>query len=211
MIESREIGCVCKSCILSDGTACPNQAYCPLWKAVNLRTGKPLLDENFKNMHWPVPSNRINSFSDRNDRSSDRNDSFCNNVDNFVGCLDETSDWDPVMDVLKNFERYSDLETYIHSLPKNVLCHIKTSIHKYNRKCYTVDDVAVMSLPCDCPCNCVPIWTVGDGDCLTHTLSMACFRDDKRNVELRARIVVEGVYNKPRYLDNDYLSLGSNS
>ena len=114
------------------------------------------------------------------------------------------------MDVLKNFERYSDLETYIDSLPKNVLCNIKTSIHKYNSKCHTVDDVAVMSLPCDCPRNCVPIWTVGDGDCLTRALSVACFGDDKRNVELRVRIVVEGVYNKPRYLDNDYLSLGSN-
>ena len=96
-------------------------------------------------------------------------------------------------------------------LPKNVLHHIKTSIHKYNRKCHTVDDVAVMSLPCDCPHNCVPIWTVGDGDCLTRVLSVACFGDDKRNVELRVRIVVEGVYNKPRYLDNNYLSLGSNS
>ena len=75
----------------------------------------------------------------------------------------------------------------------------------------TLDDVAVMSLPCDCPCNCVPIWTVGDGDCLTCVLSVACFGDNKRNVELRVRIVVEGVYNKPQYLDNDYLSLGLNS
>ena len=157
------------------------------------------------------PPNRINSFPDRNDRSSNRSNSFCNSVDNFVGCLDETSDRDPVMDVLKNFESYSHLETYVDLLPKNVLRHIKTSIHKYNRKCHTVDDVAVMSLPCDSPCNCVPIWTVGDGVCLTHAFSMACFGDDKRNVELRARIVIEGVYNKRRYLDNDYLALGSNS
>ena len=54
VVESREIGCVCESCILSDGSACPNQAYCPLWKAVNLRMGKPLLDENFRNIHWPI-------------------------------------------------------------------------------------------------------------------------------------------------------------
>ena len=103
VIESREIGCICESCILSDGTACPNQAYCPPWKAINMRTGKPLLDENFRNMHWPVPPDRINSFPDRNNRSSNRNDSFHNSVDNFVGSLDETSDWDLVMDVLKNF------------------------------------------------------------------------------------------------------------
>ena len=51
VIESREIGYVCESCILSDGSACPNQAYCLPWRAVNLRTGKALLDESFKNMH----------------------------------------------------------------------------------------------------------------------------------------------------------------
>ena len=44
-----------------------------------------------------------------------------------------------------------------------------------------------MSLPYDSPQNCIPIWTVGDGDCLTHTLSIACFGDDSKNVELRAR------------------------
>ena len=27
VVESQEIGCVCESCILSDGSACPNQAY----------------------------------------------------------------------------------------------------------------------------------------------------------------------------------------
>ena len=59
VVESREIGCVCESCILSDGSACPNQAYCPPWRAVNLRTGKPLLDDNFKNLHWPIPLTEI--------------------------------------------------------------------------------------------------------------------------------------------------------
>ena len=42
-------------------------------------------------------------------------------------------------------------------------------------------------------------------------MSIACFGDDTRHVELRARIVVEGVYNRPRYLDNDYLAVGSKS
>ena len=48
VVEAREIGCVCESCILGDGAACPNQAYCPPWKAINLETGKPLLDDKFK-------------------------------------------------------------------------------------------------------------------------------------------------------------------
>ena len=113
------------------------------------------------------------------------------------------------MDILKNFARYSDLENYVDSLPKNILQHLKTIDHKYNRKCHTVDHIALLSLPFDSPCNSVPIWTVGDGNCLTRRLSIACFGDDSRNVELRARIVVEGVFNRHRYLDNDYLTLGS--
>ena len=40
---------------------------------------------------------------------------------------------------------------------------------------------------------------------------MAYFGDDTRNVELRVRIVVEGVFNRPWYLDNDYLALSSHS
>ena len=55
VVEARQIGCVCESCILSDGAACPNQAYCSPWKAINLETGKPLLDDKFKNLHWPLP------------------------------------------------------------------------------------------------------------------------------------------------------------
>ena len=147
----------------------------------------------------------------RNDGTNDRSDSFHESVDNFVAVLDKSSDWDPIVDILKSFDRYSDLENYVDSLPKNVLHHLKTSIYKYNRKCHSVDEVAKMTLPLDCPCNCIPIWMVGDGDCLTRSLSIACFGDDTRNVELRARIVVEGVYNRPCYLDNEYLTLGSKS
>ena len=161
-------------------------------------------------MHWPIPPDRNSSCSDRIEVNNDRNNSFHDNVDNFVAFLDEASDWDPVMDTLRNFTRYSDLENYVDSLPKNVLQHLKISVSKYDRKYHTVYDIAVMSLPCDSPQNCVPIWTAGDGDCLTRSLSIACCGDDSKNVELRAKIVVEGVCNRPRYLDNDYLTIGSN-
>ena len=114
------------------------------------------------------------------------------------------------MDILKKFSRYSELEKCVDLLPKNILQHLKTSIFKYNRKCHTVNKVTRMSLAFDAPQNCVPIWTVGDGDCLTQTLSIACFGDDSRNVELRARIVVEAVCNRPQFLDNNYLRLGCN-
>ena len=79
--------------------------------------------------------------------------SFHNSVDNFVAVLDKSSDWDPVVDILQNFERYSKLENYVDSLSKNVLHHLKTSIHKYSRKCHSVNEVAIKTLPFDSPSN----------------------------------------------------------
>ena len=42
-----------------------------------------------------------------------------------------------------------------------------TSRPAYDIKYHTVYQVAMMSLPCDSPWNCIPIWTVGDRDYLT--------------------------------------------
>ena len=66
---------MCESCILCDDAACPNQAYCSPWKAINFQTGKPLLDDKFKNLHWPLPL-----LNNRNDRLSDSCDSLSNSV-----------------------------------------------------------------------------------------------------------------------------------
>ena len=206
VVEAREIGCVCESCVLGDGHACPNQAYCQPWKAINLRTGKPLLDENFKNLQWPLPlpSDR----SDRFDRFVDCSNSL---VDSSTDIFNESSEWDPVLHVLERFTTYSDLENYIESLPKKLLKPLKCAISKFKPLKHSIDNVAKMSLPHDSPCNYIPVFTVGDGNCFPRSLSCACFGDDSRHVLLRAKIVVEGVYNKQRYLDNSYLSMGLNS
>ena len=55
------------------------------------------------------------------------------------------------------------------------------------------------------------MYTVGDGNCLPHSLSCTAFGTNCRHIELRARIVIEGVLHKNRYLDNAYLSMGSRS
>ena len=211
VLEAREIGCVCESCILGDGTACPNQAYCPPWKAVDLQTGKPLLDENFKNLQWPLPgscSNRsatsTNITNESSDRSSNRNDRCINSFPNTS--TDRPSLFESVLNAHNTF---AELETFVDSLPNNFLKPLKCRLHKFNRMQHTIDEVARFSLPCDCPQNYIPIWTLGDGNCLTQSLSCTAFGTDSRHVELRARIVIEGVINKNRYLDNAYLSVGS--
>ena len=210
VVEAREIGCVCESCMLGDGAACPNQAYCSPWKPINLLTGKPLLDDKFKNLHWPLPL--PNDRNDRNDRLGDRSDRLSDSVsDSSVVTCDEASEWDPVLHVLEKFDNYSDLENYIESLPKKMLQPLKCAVSKFKPSMHSIDYVAKLSMPDDCPHNCIPVFTIGDGNCYPRSLSCAAFGDDSRHVLLRAKIVVEGVYNKQRYLDNSYLSVGSKS
>ena len=38
--------------MFGDGSECPNQAYSSQWKAINLRTGKALVQEDSRNYHW---------------------------------------------------------------------------------------------------------------------------------------------------------------
>ena len=107
--------------MLGDGAACLNQAYCSPWKPINLQTGKPLLDDKFKNLHWPLPLP-----NNRNDRLGDRSDRLSNSVsDSSVVTCEEASEWDPVLHVLEKFDNYSDLENYIESLPKKMLKPLK--------------------------------------------------------------------------------------
>ena len=193
---------MCESCILSDGAVCPNQAYCSPWKAINLETGKPLLDDKFKNLHWPLPLP-----NDKNDRF----DRLVNSSDRLVNSFEESSEWNPVMHVLDKFNTYSELENYVESLLKKLLKPLKCAVSKFKPLKHSIDNVAKLSIPKDCTHNLIPVFTIGDGDCYPRSLSCAAFGNDSRHVFLQAKIVVKGVYNKQRYLDNNYLSMGSNS
>ena len=193
---------MCESCILGYGAACLNQAYCLPWKAINLETAKPLLDDKFKNLHWPLPlpndtNDRFNRLVDSSNRLADR--------------FEESSEWNPVMHVLDKFNTYSELENYVESLLKKLLKPLKCAVSKFKPLKHSIDNVAKLSIPKDCTHNLIPVFTIGDGNCYPRSLSCAAFGNDSRHILLRAKIVVEGVYNKQRYLDNNYLSMGSNS
>ena len=43
--------------MFGDGSECPNQAYVSNWKAINLRTGKAVVEEDFVNLHWDIDKN----------------------------------------------------------------------------------------------------------------------------------------------------------
>ena len=69
VIEVREVSCCCESCLFINGKECPNQAYASKWKAINLHTGKALLEDNFQNLHWDLTAT-IESNAKSNDESN---------------------------------------------------------------------------------------------------------------------------------------------
>ena len=74
---------------------------------------------------------------------------------------------------------------------------------------FTVDKVALHSMPPDCPEDLVPIYTTGDGNCLPRVLSTALYGFEDNNNILCQRILIENVQNKNYYLDNNYLPNGA--
>ena len=72
-----------------------------------------------------------------------------------------------------------------------------------------IDASAVATLPPDAPKNVHPIWTLGDGNCLCRSLSRAFYGTDAHHLEIRVRIIVEGVLNKSSYLDHELLRRGA--
>ena len=56
VVEFREVSFCCDSCLFRNGKECPNQAYASKWKAINLHTGKAVVAETFKHLHWDLIS-----------------------------------------------------------------------------------------------------------------------------------------------------------
>ena len=73
-----------------------------------------------------------------------------------------------------------------------------------------IDEVAKEVLPADAPHTLVPITVSRDGNCFTRAISMAVYGTEEYHGIIRTKIVIEGVLKKHRYLNEDYLRMGSN-
>ena len=83
-----------------------------------------------------------------------------------------------MLHILEKFDTYSDLENYIESLPKKMLKPLKCAVSKFKPSMHLIDYVAKLSMPDDCPRNCIPVFTIRDGNCYPRSLSCAAFGDD---------------------------------
>lgn len=72
------------------------------------------------------------------------------------------------------------------------------------------DTTSTAWIPSDCPMAMpFPVSTTGDGSCFAHAAARLIFGTEARSLEMRMRLVVEGVINSDKYLNDAYLRFGA--
>ena len=126
IIEAREVSCCCKSCMEGDGSECPNQAYASEWKAINLRTGKAVLQEDFTNYHWNWKG--VIPVDEQNDTTSEESNSESNADIDFeelpdFSITDDVSnveiDFDEIYEDLNQLQTFEQLEEYVENFDES--------------------------------------------------------------------------------------------
>ena len=117
--------------------------------------------------------------------------------ENILGCLERCS-----TDIeLRDFAA----DVHINLKP---LCPRKKNIHFRPDTDY-IDTVATESIPEDAPSNVHAIKILPDGNCLGRSISHGYIGNDSMHLEMRARMVIEGILNKQYYLSHDFLTRGA--
>ena len=100
------------------------------------------------------------------------------------------------------FELCSELIDMIPPLKKRVPAFYCLNIDR-------IDNIAQNDIPADGPRNLIAVLTDRDGNCLGRSVSKSFFNVDKHHLELRADMIIEGIVNKDRYLDDNHLEMGA--
>ena len=118
--------------------------------------------------------------------------------------------WSSLLSTMERCNTFEDL--------KEVVADMKQRIPRVKRRkgevCFNgyteyVDATAAADLPTDIDQDVHPIWIRGDGNCLCRSISRACYGDDSHHLELRVRIIIEGVANMDKYLDHELMKRGA--
>ena len=153
--------------MFGDGSECPNQAYSSQWKAINLRTGKALVQEDFTNYHWnyngEVP-NKCDEQEVSNAESNVESNAVEEHDDDLPDSTDQTIDWDELYDTINTFTTFEQLQQYVENYEVTMFPSLMKPILNAWRT-QRVDEVAKLSMPQDAPKGLVPISTIGNGNC----------------------------------------------
>ena len=117
--------------------------------------------------------------------------------------------WLSILLALENCRRGDALDQLAHELHGRLPPLKPRQRAVYDPVADTIDNVAENEIPLDGPTSLRTIKTIGDGNCLCRALSKAFYNDDTKHLEIRARIVIEGIMHKDSYITDDCLERGA--
>ena len=118
--------------------------------------------------------------------------------------------WGSILSALSSCCDYKELETLVNDFINEGLPDMEERVPAdFIKGIDAVDEVTQKEIPHDGPKHYVPVWSIGDGNCLPRALSKAYYNTDTKFAEIRARIVIEGVKNKKYYLNTRSLECGA--
>ena len=90
-----------------------------------------------------------------------------------------------------------------------LLCNLHTEVLENEKE--MLDYVALHHLPADAPDSFAPVKIYGDRNCFPRCFSSLVYGHENNHVEMRIRIVTEGILNKGHYLQESYIKKGAHN
>ena len=118
--------------------------------------------------------------------------------------------WESILSSIERCSSSTEMISLVNEIHKTMRPLRRRTMDVFlNPACDAIDTVASSDFPSDGPKNVHPVWTLGDGNCLTRSLGKGFSGSDNMHVEIRARIVVDGIMNKKFYLSPACLNRGA--
>ena len=119
--------------------------------------------------------------------------------------------WETILGELERCTDFPELQTCAAVILNDRIAPIRHQEKgvRFRNDVDFIDAVAQSSLPDELKSSYDAVWVLGDGNCLPRSLSHAYIGDDHMHIELRARIALEGIVNKERYLNPNVMNRGS--
>ena len=116
--------------------------------------------------------------------------------------------WASVLTAMDECRDFNELIKLCTNL-KDEMPQLKKRVKATFSRSDLIDTVAQSEIPPDGPRQLFAVETNGDGNCMPRAVSKGYFNTDEFHLELRARLVVEGVINRDSYLNDDCLERGA--
>ena len=237
VVEKKDVSCCCNKCQNGEGE-CAFPTYTdPEWERFSMVVGGPRKKElpTFRN-HWDLPTATVtNSERASNSNESamngthtgwtnqDPNNSWEDTVTNGGVRNDDSNDdeaitidpatngeqsvWSKLYEKVSSASDYENLRQIV-ARNRSQIPPIQTKMKWYKTATDRVDPAGRKFYPKDGPKSFVPLSNYGDGNCFPRALSQIFYSCEDNHLEVRLRLLFEGVTNALIYVSDAYLGKG---